>query len=483
MHRGAEGEGACDRGLALGEGLEPGARDGPEAGLGEAREESIVSGLAHHERTVEVAELFHWKAIREELEALAAPRLDQAGDEQAVEERVVLAAVLTRGATERLHIFVAGWDTHRAAARLDTLGDLAEMGGLFARELTERLDHLRHFGAEARDQAQRALGRLQLAMSVVGEQPIEVRGGGLDPRGVGRREEVQHARGGLCATEAIHLHPPRARLPGVVAPAPEGVNRCDTRTATRDGAVAQGAGRVKILCLDTSTAFGSVALVEDDRVLAEAGVHVGPKQGEVVLGLVDEVLGRAGATMSEIDLFAVGIGPGGFTSVRVGLATVKGYALVGGEPVVGLSSLQPLARSFAGPSAIAVPVLDAYKGEVFAAAYRFDGAACETLVAPLYGAPEAVGETLSDALGEVALPIVVGGPGVDGRGEALLAGLGRPAVIAPAASAHLRAALLAGDARARYEAQGADDLAALEPLYVRPSDAKLPSVPLRRHDA
>jgi len=139
---------------------------------------------------------------------------------------------------------------------------------------------------------------------------------------------------------------------------------------------------MRILGLDTSISVASVAVSEDGRIVAE---DFYPRQGtaersvaksnhaEIILPLIDSVLQRAGMGLSDVTGLAVSVGPGSFTGVRIGLSTVKGLAYGTGMPAVGISTLQAIAGRVAGFEGIVCPILDARKGEVYAAVYRKHG--------------------------------------------------------------------------------------------------------------
>jgi len=128
------------------------------------------------------------------------------------------------------------------------------------------------------------------------------------------------------------------------------------------------------LALETATATASVALLRGPRVLARGSGPDGQHHSETLLPMIDEVLASAGARLADVEAFAVSIGPGAFTSLRIGLATLKGLAFASPCPAVAVSTLQALAltaeRALPGPAAgVTVPVLDARRGEVYAGAY------------------------------------------------------------------------------------------------------------------
>jgi tRNA threonylcarbamoyladenosine biosynthesis protein TsaB len=111
-----------------------------------------------------------------------------------------------------------------------------------------------------------------------------------------------------------------------------------------------------ILAFDTATDAATSALVDGEEVLGER-----TSRAVTVLEDLDALLRQAGAHTRELDGLAVGIGPGSFTGVRIGLATARGLSLALGVPVAGVSTLEALAAGAPG----AVPVIDARRGEVF----------------------------------------------------------------------------------------------------------------------
>jgi tRNA threonylcarbamoyladenosine biosynthesis protein TsaB len=129
---------------------------------------------------------------------------------------------------------------------------------------------------------------------------------------------------------------------------------------------------VLILTIETSTPVECVAVVQDREVVAELTDTVGRGHTEKLLGAVEEVLGRAGVTLADLDAIAVSIGPGRFSGLRVGLATAKGLAASSGTPVVPVPTLEALAESARPAPGLVCPMLDARKGEVYAALFRLN---------------------------------------------------------------------------------------------------------------
>jgi len=232
------------------------------------------------------------------------------------------------------------------------------------------------------------------------------------------------------------------------------------------------------LCIDTATEVGTVAIACNGAVAAAVTWRSSSRHGENLFGHIDAVLNEARVARSEIALVGVDIGPGKFTSLRVGLGTAKGLALGLGLPIVGVSSLRVLARSLTVDGEVArVALMDAYRGDLFAAAYVLDGDVDQELVPPIFGPPEEVLPRIRDAVGPRR--IAVCGEGANTQAAAVEALLGAsagdwpPTVEAPSASA------IALEIDHVMRTRGPDNLASLEPQYLRPSDATLPQGALR----
>jgi tRNA threonylcarbamoyladenosine biosynthesis protein TsaB len=126
-----------------------------------------------------------------------------------------------------------------------------------------------------------------------------------------------------------------------------------------------------LLAVDTTTPWGSVAVLRDGSVEAELRLHE-ETHSRSLFGAVAHLLRGVGLGPKGLDAFAVAVGPGSFTGVRVGVSTVQGLALGSGRPALGLSSLLGLAGKMQGRAKWLVPMVDAYRGQVFAAVYDSD---------------------------------------------------------------------------------------------------------------
>jgi tRNA threonylcarbamoyladenosine biosynthesis protein TsaB len=139
---------------------------------------------------------------------------------------------------------------------------------------------------------------------------------------------------------------------------------------------------VIVLGIDTATRFTSVAIVDDERVLA-AEQSDGQARGADLLVLIDRACAAASIAPAQLDAIAVGAGPGSFTSLRIGMATAKGIAFAAHKPLWAASSLAALAAQMPpiGDDRVGA-VLDARRGEVYAAAFDATGLVGEARVLP-----------------------------------------------------------------------------------------------------
>jgi len=213
------------------------------------------------------------------------------------------------------------------------------------------------------------------------------------------------------------------------------------------------------LAFDTTGEFGSIALADENRVIAEALVHAPEGFGQVLFPRVQALLEAQSITLRDIELIAAASGPGSFTGVRVGLAAMKGLAHVLGIPAVGISNLAALA-SF-GTRPLRATIIDARRGEIYAALY--DAAGKAVIPESVIGFPRWL-----ELLPNAELEWIA----TDFRPfQAALVGtrFDYPVTIAPRAVA----GAIAGIAICRALAGEPLETAAVEANYVRKSDAEL----------
>ena len=137
---------------------------------------------------------------------------------------------------------------------------------------------------------------------------------------------------------------------------------------------------MKILSLDSTALVASVALCEDDKLLGEITLNNGNTHSETLLPMVEFLLQRLSMTADEIDLFAASQGPGSFTGVRIGAATIKGLAFATNKPCIGVSTLEALAYNLVGTDGLICPVMNARRKQVYTALFRCKNGAFERLL-------------------------------------------------------------------------------------------------------
>ncbi|MGV8079904.1 MAG: tRNA (adenosine(37)-N6)-threonylcarbamoyltransferase complex dimerization subunit type 1 TsaB [Syntrophales bacterium] len=225
-----------------------------------------------------------------------------------------------------------------------------------------------------------------------------------------------------------------------------------------------------ILALDTATKTASAALLEDERILAEGYADLGRHHATVILPFVQSILDLAGVALEEVDLLAGTGGPGSFTGLRIGAGTLKGLALATGKPIVAVSTLEALAANASGAAIPVCPLLDARKGQVYGALYRFDGSGL-----PLVVIPDAT-VLLADLLDRIREPAFFLGEGAVVHAAAIRERLGENARFAPAPLNGIRASAVGWLALRHYRAGRSADPLTFIPTYLRQSEAETKSL-------
>jgi tRNA threonylcarbamoyladenosine biosynthesis protein TsaB len=128
---------------------------------------------------------------------------------------------------------------------------------------------------------------------------------------------------------------------------------------------------MKVLGIDTSTSCGAVGLIDDEEVLSDYLLNIPVTHSERLLAAIEFVLREARCSIKAVDGWAISLGPGSFTGLRIGVSTLKGLAFATGKPVAGVSTLHILASQVSPTSYLICPILDARKKEVYTAFYRY----------------------------------------------------------------------------------------------------------------
>ncbi len=220
-----------------------------------------------------------------------------------------------------------------------------------------------------------------------------------------------------------------------------------------------------ILALDSATLVSSVALAHPDRLLAELTLQTRKTHSERLMPHIEQLLALADKDKADIGTIAVSIGPGSFTGLRIGLATAKALAYGLRIPLVGVPTLAALAFGCPVSGALLAPTMDAQKGNIYIALYRWQAGDLEEVMAPAVMEHAAAASGLAARAGQVLIlgEAVELYPHVFRQAGHVLA---EPHVAMPRAGS---VALLG----ARLAATGVrHDAMTLEPIYIRRSEAE-----------
>jgi len=132
------------------------------------------------------------------------------------------------------------------------------------------------------------------------------------------------------------------------------------------------------LAIETSGKVASAALLEDCKVISEVVLNTKLVHSVMLIDLIDQVLKNASVNIAEIDLFAVAVGPGSFTGLRIGVSTIKGFCYATSKPCVGVDTLKALCYNFWACSDFLMPILDAKSQKVFTGIFRFEDGKLKT---------------------------------------------------------------------------------------------------------
>ncbi|MBD7912974.1 MULTISPECIES: tRNA (adenosine(37)-N6)-threonylcarbamoyltransferase complex dimerization subunit type 1 TsaB [Clostridium] len=137
-----------------------------------------------------------------------------------------------------------------------------------------------------------------------------------------------------------------------------------------------------ILSLDSSSKVATVALLKDDALLGEYILNDKKEHSVLLMPMIENILKECNLTIDDIDGFVVSKGPGSFTGLRIGMATVKGLSLGQNKPYISISSLDALAYSVSSFSGIICPIMDALRENVYTALYKNNNDILENLLEP-----------------------------------------------------------------------------------------------------
>ncbi len=222
---------------------------------------------------------------------------------------------------------------------------------------------------------------------------------------------------------------------------------------------------MKILSLDTSAAVASVALCDGERLLAEYTLNNGNTHSETLLPMIENILSNFNLGTKDIDIFAASAGPGSFTGVRIGAATIKGLAFSTQKPCIEVSTLEALAENAVALKGLICPVMNARRSQVYTSLFRSDG---NTLTRLLEDSAMSIAE-LDEYLSSFGETVVFIGDGYDITLSALQKTTARAV---PDRLRHQSAYSVASVAYRKYLAGSSVSDREFKVNYLRPSQAE-----------
>ena len=227
---------------------------------------------------------------------------------------------------------------------------------------------------------------------------------------------------------------------------------------------------MNILAIDTSTFLASIAIAVDEQIAAESLLNTNRTLSARLVPEIERLLTTAGLAIADIDLFASSIGPGSFTGVRGGVATIQGLALAVGKPCAGYSSLAMLAMNFPLQATLICPMLDARKSELYAALYDCSSPLPSPRINDCVLPPAALLDLIVATTGE---PVIFVGDGARLYHDLIAERLGDQAVFSPFPLHTPHAANGALLALHAFRNGKLLEPSQLLPVYLRASDAEL----------
>ncbi|MDD3206207.1 MAG: tRNA (adenosine(37)-N6)-threonylcarbamoyltransferase complex dimerization subunit type 1 TsaB [Lachnospiraceae bacterium] len=238
---------------------------------------------------------------------------------------------------------------------------------------------------------------------------------------------------------------------------------------------------MKIAALDSSGLVASVAIMEDENLIAEYTIQYKKTHSQTLLPMLDEITKMVELDLSTIDAIAVAAGPGSFTGLRIGSATAKGLGFALQKPLIGVPTIEGLAYNMYGTDELVCPIMDARRGQVYTGIFEFseDAMKVGTENMPIsYHLQTIVPqcaitmEELIVKLNELQRKVIFVGDGIPVFAETMKTELKIPYHLAPAHRNRQSAASIAALAQIYYEQGKIQSAEEHEPEYLRLSQAE-----------
>ncbi|SCY74190.1 tRNA (adenosine(37)-N6)-threonylcarbamoyltransferase complex dimerization subunit type 1 TsaB [Alkaliphilus peptidifermentans] len=225
---------------------------------------------------------------------------------------------------------------------------------------------------------------------------------------------------------------------------------------------------MRILALDTSSIVATIAVLENTKLIAEIVLNHQKNHSQKLMPLIEETLENCNLLPGDIDVYAVAIGPGSFTGLRIGVTTVKAMAQALNKPVVGVSTLDGLAYNLPFCNSYICPIIDAQRDNVYTAIYSWEN---NEIKMHNKHAILHIDELISD-IKERKMKTIFLGDGLNLHMDKLITELGHLAVIAPSATAIARASSIGTLAFEKAKTGDLEDADKIVPIYMRKSQAE-----------
>jgi tRNA threonylcarbamoyladenosine biosynthesis protein TsaB len=224
---------------------------------------------------------------------------------------------------------------------------------------------------------------------------------------------------------------------------------------------------MKVLAIETATIAGSAAVVDDEKgLIGEVRVDVRVAHAERLMPSIQWLMESSRTSVKDIDAFAVSIGPGSFTGLRIGLSTAKGLSYAAKKPLVPVRTLDAFARTLPYCGHMICPMFDARRNEVYAAFYKWEADQCVKIMPEIAISPEELMKLIKG-------PVVIMGDGAKTYRELISSTLKDNALFAPSTNMSPTAATV-GEIAIEHIKQGiTTDPVSLTPYYIRKSEAEL----------
>lgn len=213
--------------------------------------------------------------------------------------------------------------------------------------------------------------------------------------------------------------------------------------------------------------IASCAVLDDNQVLGEYSLNQAESHSEKLVPMIKEVLDSLNLKINDIDLYAVAIGPGSFTGLRIGVATIKSFAHLFDKPVVGISTLEGLAFNLPY-NKILVPMIDARRNRVYTGIYTWDKDEIKTIKSPDVIDIDELLEEINSSYDE----IVVNGEGSNVYQEKIKGRLGDKVSFAGLGQNFCRATSIGELGLIKYNNGHQDNYYTIVPEYLRETQAQ-----------